>query len=682
MFLRFFVFLTGLLGPVASLWAQPTFTIAVTPNQPVICSNGPGVQLSAAVTGGTPVAPVSFVWSPATGLSQDTIPNPLANPAVTTTYFVIATDANGDTANATVQVIVYDPPAATIVPPGDQCLGVPVNFSLANLQAGDSVTWDFGAGASPSGSNDSLPPPVTYAAPGLQTVVLLTSNPGCGTFLDSATFVVHTVQAAFTADSFGCTGGLVFFSDQSSTTDTLQSWLWDFGDGTQAAVAAPAHLYSSAGSYPVSLTVTTQSGCVDTAGATLDIFDFPTAAFGDSLVDCQTVIYTNQTPFAAYFWDFGDSTFSVQTSPVHTYQDTGVFTTLLIASNLCGTDSATATYYIGPECVWPGDANNDLIANNVDILSLGLLFGASGPARPGASLDWQAQGAPHWGLDLPGSGGLDAAFSDTDGDGVIGAADTLAIALNYGLTHNKHQGISQTGPLLYFDTTGLSLPVPVGSQVTLPVMLGTPDAPADSSYGLAFTIAYEPELVDSASAALSAPVSWLGSNLLTFARDFYADGALPAAITRTDQLMVPGAGQVAQFTFVMIDDIARLSGEDTLDLDFGDIILVDARGQPIPVQRLPARIPVTENTNHLDTGAAPAFRIYPNPSTGPLTVSGQTGQAVTVTLLDLRGRALRPPQAGHLPLHLNWAAYPAGSYLIQVDSRLGRQVELVQKVAP
>ncbi len=63
-----------------------------------ICS-GSSVQLNA--SGG-----ISCSWSPATGLNSTTIFNPSANPAVTTTYTVTVTDANGCTATDDITVNV------------------------------------------------------------------------------------------------------------------------------------------------------------------------------------------------------------------------------------------------------------------------------------------------------------------------------------------------------------------------------------------------------------------------------------------------------------------------------------------------------------------------------------------------------------------------------------------------
>ncbi len=64
-------------------------------------SRGFGINLGASGGG-------SYLWSPATGLSNPTLPNPLANPDVTTTYMVEGTSANGCSNVDTVVVSVED----------------------------------------------------------------------------------------------------------------------------------------------------------------------------------------------------------------------------------------------------------------------------------------------------------------------------------------------------------------------------------------------------------------------------------------------------------------------------------------------------------------------------------------------------------------------------------------------
>jgi PKD repeat protein len=51
---------------------------------------------------------------------------------------------------------------------------------------------------------------------------------------------------------------MVKFTDTSNGGPT--QWTWDFGDGSTATIQHPAHTYSTAGSYTVTLTVKNSDG--------------------------------------------------------------------------------------------------------------------------------------------------------------------------------------------------------------------------------------------------------------------------------------------------------------------------------------------------------------------------------------------------------------------------------------
>lgn len=64
--------------------------------------------------------------------------------------------------------------------------------------------------------------------------------------------------ANFTVTTSGLTAT---FTDTSTDPDgTIATWSWDFGDGSTSTVKNPAHVYATAGSYTVSLTITDDDG--------------------------------------------------------------------------------------------------------------------------------------------------------------------------------------------------------------------------------------------------------------------------------------------------------------------------------------------------------------------------------------------------------------------------------------
>lgn len=69
----------------------------------------------------------------------------------------------------------------------------------------------------------------------------------------------------------------VQFFDLSSTSEPVDSWSWDFGDGSSSDEPAPVHTYADAGTYDVTLTV-----IADTCEAT-----FTNVVFVDNFVPCD-----------------------------------------------------------------------------------------------------------------------------------------------------------------------------------------------------------------------------------------------------------------------------------------------------------------------------------------------------------------------------------------------------------
>ena len=65
-----------------------------------------------------------------------------------------------------------------------------------------------------------------------------------------------------------------YISDQSITSQN-----WDFGDGQTSSAASSENVYSSAGSYDVTLNVSSSNGCTNTALKNIKIYDPPSSSF-------------------------------------------------------------------------------------------------------------------------------------------------------------------------------------------------------------------------------------------------------------------------------------------------------------------------------------------------------------------------------------------------------------------
>lgn len=325
------------------------------------------------------------------------------------------------------------------------------------------------------------------------------------------------------------------------------------------------------------------------------------------------------------------------------------------------------------DSVWPGDANDDGVANNVDILALGLAYGENGLSRPNASLNWIAQPASNWVQEFILLGDtVNSVHADTDGDGLTGINDTLAIDLNYGLTHNKTNSFSANGYTLAILPTQDS--VVVGDSLEVIIQLGNALVPADSIYGIAFSVAYDAALVDSGSVQATFQPSWLGNkptDMITLAKDFYLDDRIDLALSRTNQQDRTGYGEIARLKIIMIDDI---SGKnfiyDTLKLRLENVTLIGVDGQEIPYTPADAEVIVSQvsSTSVEDFSYDHEIKIYPNPTQDLIHIdfSHRFAERCELKLYNLDGSLLKKEYFFEEQKKINLADLPPGIYLLQL----------------
>jgi PKD repeat protein len=139
-----------------------------------------------------------------------------------------------------------------------------VNFDAsATSIPGDDISgfvWDFGDGTQPITGGASMSHQYTQSK--TYSIGLTVQTVSGKTYNASRTLVVRAqaLQACFTRSRANVKTGeaVQFFSDCS--TGSAQTYLWDFGDGSQTDTASPVHTFTSAGTFNVKLTITDASG--------------------------------------------------------------------------------------------------------------------------------------------------------------------------------------------------------------------------------------------------------------------------------------------------------------------------------------------------------------------------------------------------------------------------------------
>jgi gliding motility-associated-like protein len=145
------------------------------------------------------------------------------------------------------------------------------SVNITDLSVGNllSYNWQFTNADIASYAADGNPPPVTFIAEGIQTISLeVTDNLGCtsDTLLEISVFDLDV--AGFASPDFAtCFEPPLLVNFTNLTANNVDSTFafWDFGNGQTSTNFNPSALYNVAGIYPVTLTVTSLSGCTATA---------------------------------------------------------------------------------------------------------------------------------------------------------------------------------------------------------------------------------------------------------------------------------------------------------------------------------------------------------------------------------------------------------------------------------
>lgn len=269
------------------------------------------------------------------------------------TITLIVTDAGGLTDSHSQTVSIIAPQADFSFTPTATGCSVPQTVFFTDQSAfPDTWSWNFGDGTTSTNVN----PAHTFTSPGSYNVSLTVSdtNFGC-TDTYTETIDISVLSANINGSGvFGC-GPLTNNFTQSSTNagaGTIDSYLWDFGDGNTSTAENPTHTYDNSGTYSVSLTVTNSVGCssTDTKTNFVQVVG-PDPNFGaDTLTaDCGplTVNFSDSTIFSApitsWAWSFGDGGTSNLQNPTHTYTTTGNFDVSLTITDIDGC-SRTETF--------------------------------------------------------------------------------------------------------------------------------------------------------------------------------------------------------------------------------------------------------------------------------------------------------------------------------------------------
>lgn len=352
-------------NPAHEYTTPGTYTVALTVTGP----GGSDTQTRVAyITVTEPVPEANFSGSPQTGVvpklvsftdlssgnitswnwefgdgGTSTAANPsheYTTPGTYTVALTVSGPGGSDTKTRVNYISIYEEIIANFsAAPTSGAAPLDVSFSDSSSGEISSWFWNFGDG----GTSTQQYPGYQYPSPGIYTVTLAVSGPA-GSDTKTRTNYIDvsspgSTVAEFTASPKSGPAPLtVSFTDLSS--DNVNSWSWNFGDGGTSSQQNPVYTYSSPGTYPVSLSVTSTSGddmetkvdyitVSDPAAITADFEGSPRS--GEAPL---TVFFTDNSSgdIESWSWNFGDGGGSTQQNPSHQYTSPGSYTVSLSVS--------------------------------------------------------------------------------------------------------------------------------------------------------------------------------------------------------------------------------------------------------------------------------------------------------------------------------------------------------------
>ena len=275
--------------------------------------------------------------------------------------------------------------------------------------------------------------------------------------------------------------------------------------------------------------------------------------------------------------------------------------------------------------VYPGDVNNNGIANVVDLLYLGVAYGNTGPERDDEGTNWEAYTVDPWGQSFPN--GLNYAFADCDGDGEIGDDDIEdAIVDNFGMQHGTIISDSYNNDGEPFNTPILKLVPNVlfaneGTTVTFDVVLGSEELPVNDFYGIAFTMSFDADFTqdeDNTTFEFSNN-TWLDPSddgLVRSMAVFDNSGHGEIGISRINQEPISnGFGIIGTFSIIIEDDIASTE-IDTFSIFIDSIKMIGPSINTSPMFPRDTFVLITNDTilSSSQIEKEQSVNVYPNPT--------------------------------------------------------------------
>jgi hypothetical protein len=566
----------------------------------------------------------TYTWN-----TGSTLSSVIVSPTITSTYFVNAPSIIAGCSNTTGKIINVNPSPTVSVNSGSICSG-----QTFTIQPSGAISYTYS-----SGSNVVSPTAnITYTVIGANSF-------GCETAAISSVTVNPIPAPTVSVNSGSICAGETFTIQPSGAIN------YTYSSGSNVVSPATNTTYTVTGANSVGCETATISSVIVNPTPTLT-----TIASANSV--CQgTSLSISAFGANTYTWNTGANTNSITVTPTAN----SFYTVAGTNSNNCST-TQTISIAVDNTCqdVWPGDANSDGTADNLDVLELGLHYTQIGTPRASTSNIWQSYFANNWTGTI--SNGKNMNHSDCNGDGIVNDNDTLAIYNNYGLTHTFKpiQTNTVTSQLRIIPNQES---VANGTWGTASIYLGDATTNITNINGVAFTVDFDNSLIEANNIYIEYQNSFLdaGQNLRFRKLDF-SNGKIYTATTHTITSNVSGNGLIAKLHYQVKSNLAT---DQVLNIGLSNVYQSNASGVITPLTSGTATLMALGASVGLQDLNGSYVSISPNPTNGALTIYSKTGLQ-KIEVISITGQVLLsevPTNVSHT-LHLN--NFANGVYYINV----------------
>lgn len=280
------------------------------------------------------------------------------------------------------------------------------------------------------------------------------------------------------------------------------------------------------------------------------------------------------------------------------------------------------------QMLWPGDINDNGVVNGIDVLYAGVAYGSTGPPRPGANENWEAQAVGDFWSQIFFDG-INYAYADCDGNGVIEENDIEeTIKDNFFLTHGTltpdeySSGTPGSSPIVSLSPQVVN--VGVGATVIFDLLLGTAEIPVQNFYGIAISMNYNPDFTLGSEWEFEGDENaWYDPSDEDAKKLLVVDesaGKMELAITRTNQQSINGGGKIGEFTIVVEDIVFGLM-TDTLFLEIESIRMIDKDFNTLSVVSDSTFVVISRPTTTNEPAIGNGISVFPNPAKGYFTIA-------------------------------------------------------------